>query len=117
MPELTPGAEFHDQVLVVEDDGAQRVGLQQLLRSWGFTADTAVDGEDALQKIAATRPAIVLTDLVMPRMGGLDLLKSLKQEHNDDITVVIMTAQGTVETAVEAIKLGAYDYVSKPIDP
>jgi DNA-binding NtrC family response regulator len=117
MPELTPGGEFHDQILVVEDDPAQRIGLQQLLRSWGFTAETAVDGEDALQKVATLRPAVVLTDLVMPRMGGIDLLRALRQHHEDDVTIVIMTAQGTVETAVEAIKQGAYDYVSKPIDP
>src|SRR6476659_4333663 len=104
MPELTAGAEFHDYILVVEDDAAQRVGLQQLLRSWGFSADIAVDGEDALQKIAQARPSIVLTDLVMPRMGGLDLLRSIRQQHDDEITVAIMTAQGTVETAVEAIK-------------
>jgi DNA-binding NtrC family response regulator len=117
MPDVTTGAELHDYILVVEDDAAQRVGLQQLLRSWGFSADIAVDGEDALQKIAQARPAIVLTDLVMPRMGGLDLLRSIRQQHDDEITVVIMTAQGTVETAVEAIKHGAYDYISKPIDP
>jgi DNA-binding NtrC family response regulator len=115
MSESSPGAEF--EILVVEDDAAQRTGLQQLLRSWGYTADTAVDGEDALQKVASLRPAIVLSDLVMPRMGGIDLLRALKQQHEDDITIVIMTAQGTVETAVEAIKQGAYDYVSKPIDP
>jgi DNA-binding NtrC family response regulator len=117
MPDLPPRTEFQDQILVVEDDAAQRVGLQQLLRGWGFTADAATDGEDALQKIARVRPAIVLTDLVMPRMGGLDLLRALRQQHDDDVIVVIMTAQGTVETAVEAIKQGAYDYISKPIDP
>ena len=117
MPELTRGSDPHVQVLVVEDDAAQRVGLQQLLRSWGFAVETAVDGEDALQKIAAIRPGIVLTDLVMPRMGGLELFRALRQHHDDDLTLVIMTAQGTVETAVEAIKQGAYDYVSKPVDP
>jgi DNA-binding NtrC family response regulator len=111
-----PGAESHVQILIVEDDAAQRGGLQQLLKSWGFAAETAVDGEDALQKFPTVRPSIVLTDLVMPRIGGLDLLRSLRQQH-EDVTVVIMTAQGTVETAVEAIKQGAYDYVSKPVDP
>jgi DNA-binding NtrC family response regulator len=117
MPELVAGRHFHDQVLVVEDDAAQRVGLQQLLRSWGFSVEAATDGQDALEKIAALHPAIVLTDLVMPRMGGLDLLRALRQQHDDEVTIVIMTAQGTVESAVEAIKQGAYDYISKPIDP
>jgi DNA-binding NtrC family response regulator len=109
--------ELHDHILVVEDDAAQRLGLQQLLRSWGFNVEVASDGEDALQQIAVNRPGIVLTDLVMPKMGGLDLLRSLRQQHDDDVTLVMMTAQGTVETAVEAIKQGAYDYLTKPIDP
>jgi len=104
-------------LLVVEDDPAQRLGLQQLLRSWGYTVQVAVDGADALQKAAADRPSIVLSDLVMPNMDGLELLRSLRQQQDDDVTVVLMTAQGTVESAVEAIKLGAYDYVAKPIDP
>jgi DNA-binding NtrC family response regulator len=107
----------HLPILVVEDDAAQRVGLQQLLKSWGFAVDTAADGQEALEKIAVSRPSIVLTDMVMPRMGGLDLLKSLRAQDEDDITIVILTAQGTVETAVEAIKQGAYDYISKPVDP
>jgi len=117
MADRMTGADPHDHVLVVEDDAAQRLGLQQLLRSWGFSVEAASDGEEALQKIAAARAGIVLTDLVMPKMGGLDLLRALRQQHDDDITLVIMTGQGTVETAVEAIKQGAYDYVSKPIDP
>ncbi len=105
-----------DSVLVVEDDAAQRLGLQQLLRGWGFKVETATDGEDALQQAALSPPTIILSDLVMPRMGGLDLMRSLRQQQ-DDATIVILTAQGTVETAVEAIKLGAYDYLTKPIDP
>ena len=106
-----------DRVLVVEDDPAQRVGLQQLVRSWGFTVDAALDGRDALERVASARPTIILSDLIMPHMGGLELLRTLRAQPETDITVVLMTAQGTVETAVEAIKLGAYDYVSKPIDP
>ena len=106
-----------DRLLVVEDDAAQRVGLQQLLRSWGYTVEAAVDGREALEKIAADRPTIVLSDLIMPRLDGLELLRTLRQQDDTDITVVLMTAQGTVESAVEAIKQGAYDYVSKPIDP
>jgi DNA-binding NtrC family response regulator len=106
-----------DRLLVVEDDAAQRVGLQQLLRSWGYTVEAASDGREALEKIAFDRPTIVLSDLIMPRLDGLELLRTLRQQDDTDITVVLMTAQGTVESAVEAIKQGAYDYVSKPIDP
>ena len=109
------GDKFHERVLIVEDDAAARVGLQQLLRSWGFIVDTAGDGDEALAKVARFRPGIVLTDLVMPKMGGLDLLRALK-EQGEHTTTVILTAQGTVETAVEAIKQGAYDYLTKPVD-
>src|SRR5687767_2999611 len=105
-----------ERVLVVEDEPATRLGLTELVRTWGFLADSAPDGEEALQKITAFRPSIVISDLVMPRMGGLDLLRAVKDEGGD-LTVVILTAQGTVETAVEAIKEGAYDYLTKPIEP
>jgi DNA-binding NtrC family response regulator len=105
-----------ERVLVVEDEPSTRLGLTELVRTWGFTADSAADGEEALQKITAFRPSIVISDLVMPRMGGLDLLRALKDEGGD-LTIVILTAQGTVETAVEAIKEGAYDYLTKPVEP
>ena len=105
-----------ERVLVVEDEPATRLGLTELVRTWGFTADAAADGEEALQKITAFRPSIVISDLVMPRLGGLDLLRAVKDEGGD-LTIVILTAQGTVETAVEAIKEGAYDYLTKPVEP
>ena len=105
-----------DSILIAEDNPAARVGLQQLIKSWGFDVDAAADGEEALQKVVLRPPTIVLSDMVMPRMGGLDLLKSIKQ-HDPSITVVILTAQGSIETAVEAIKDGAYDYLMKPVDP
>ena len=116
MSQRSGGGSDIDRVLIVEDDAAQRLGLQQLLRGWGFTAEVAVDGRDALEKLPTVRPTIVLSDLVMPRMGGLELLTALMQE-DPDVTMVLMTGQGTVESAVAAIKQGAYDYLSKPIDP
>src|SRR6188508_1468224 len=105
-----------ERVLVVEDEPSTRVGLTELVRTWGFTADSAGDGQEALQRITVFRPSIIISDLVMPHMGGLELLKAL-QDDGGDFTVVILTAQGTVETAVEAIKAGAYDYLTKPIEP
>ncbi|TAK17354.1 MAG: sigma-54-dependent Fis family transcriptional regulator [Acidobacteria bacterium] len=107
-----------ESILIAEDNPAQRVGLQQLIRSWnlGFDVDVAADGEEALQKVVLRPPTIILSDMVMPRMSGLELLKSVKQ-HDPSVTVVILTAQGSVETAVEAIKDGAYDYLMKPVDP
>ncbi len=105
-----------ERVLIVEDDPATRIGLTELVRTWGFLADSAEDGEEALQKVTSFRPGIVVTDLVMPRMDGHQLLKALR-EHDVDISVVILTAQGSVESAVETMKDGAYDYLTKPVDP
>jgi DNA-binding NtrC family response regulator len=105
-----------ERVLIVEDEPSTRLGLTELVRTWGFITDSAADGEEALQRISVFRPTIIISDLVMPNMGGLELLRALKDEGGD-LTIVILTAQGTVETAVEAIKEGAYDYLTKPIEP
>src|SRR5436309_15900102 len=97
-----------ERILIVEDDSAARLGLVQLVRNWGFVADSATDGEDALDKVTSFRPAIVISDLVMPRLDGLGLLRAL-QAQGADVTTLLLTAQGTVETAVAARKEGAYD--------
>jgi DNA-binding NtrC family response regulator len=99
-----------ERVLIVEDDPSTRSGLAELVQAWGFVTDEAPDGEDALRKITTFRPAIIVSDLVMPRMRAL-------RDQLSDITFILLTAQGTVESAVEAIKDGAYDYLSKPVDP
>jgi DNA-binding NtrC family response regulator len=104
-----------ERVLIVEDDASARSGLEQLVKSWGFLAESASDGEEALEKVTSFRPAIVITDLVMPRMDGLALLRALPLQ-GADVTTLLLTAQGTVETAVEAMKEGAYDYLTKPVD-
>jgi len=104
-----------ERVLIVEDEPAARVGLEQLVKSWGFLAESASDGEEALAKVTSFRPAIVITDLVMPRLDGLGLLRAL-QSQGADVTTLLLTAQGTVDTAVEAMKEGAYDYLTKPVD-
>jgi DNA-binding NtrC family response regulator len=104
-----------ERILIVEDDAAARVGLEQLVKSWGFLAESAADGEEALEKVTSFRPAIVISDLVMPRLDGLGLLRAL-QTQGADVTTLLLTAQGTVETAVEAMKEGAYDYLTKPVD-
>jgi DNA-binding NtrC family response regulator len=105
-----------ERVLIVEDDPATRLGLTELVRTWGFITDSASDGEEALYKITDFRPSIIVTDLVMPRRSGLELLRAL-QDQDRDIATIILTAQGSVETAVEAIRVGAYDYLTKPVDP
>ena len=103
-------------MLIVEDDPATRSGLAELVHAWGFHTEEAPDGEEAFRQVTTFRPAIIVSDLVMPRMGGLELLRAL-QDQLSDITLILLTAQGTVESAVEAIKDGAYDYLSKPVDP
>jgi DNA-binding NtrC family response regulator len=103
-----------ERVLVVEDDPATRTGLAELVRTWGFVTEAAADGEEALKLVTSFRPSIVVTDLFMPRMTGLQLLKILKDE---DLKVIMLTAQGSVESAVEAVKDGAEDYLTKPVDP
>jgi len=105
-----------DRVLIVEDEPTTRLGLTELVSTWGFATDSAADGQEALQRITTFRPSIIISDLVMPRMGGLELLRAIRDEGNA-MTIVILTAQGTVETAVEAIKEGAYDYLTKPVEP
>src|ERR1700686_1244346 len=104
-----------ERVLIVEDEPAARSGLEQLVRSWGFVAESASDGREALDKVTTFRPAIVITDLVMPGMDGLELLRALNQQ-GADVTTLLLTAQGTVETAVEAMKEGGDDYLTKPVD-
>jgi DNA-binding NtrC family response regulator len=105
-----------ERVLIVEDEEATRSGLTELVRAWGYTAESAADGEEALERITEFRPTIIVSDLVMPRMNGLDLLRAIKDE-TEHTKVILLTAQGTVDTAVEAVKAGAEDYLTKPVDP
>jgi len=104
------------RVLVVEDDAAARQGLTQLVRAWGYEADSAADGQEGLESITARPPSVVLADMVMPRMDGLQLLRRVKDQLTE-FTFVVITAQGSVDTAVAAMKEGAYDYLAKPVDP
>jgi DNA-binding NtrC family response regulator len=111
-----PTSHTAERVLIVDDDPATRSGLTELVRAWGFTAESAGDGAEALERVTDFRPSIIVSDMVMPKMSGLDLLKALKGEA-DHIKVILLTAQGTVDTAVEAVKAGAEDYLTKPLDP
>ncbi len=104
------------RVLIVEDDASARTGLIELVRAWGYDTSGAVDGEDALRQITADQPDVVLADLVMPGRDGLSLLRALS-DRLEEMTFVMITAQGTVDSAVSAMKEGAFDYLTKPIDP
>ncbi len=103
------------KILVVDDETAARRGLVSLLSGWGYAVEEAADGQEALEKAVAVLPSVVLTDLVMPRLDGHALLKSLRDEV-PFAAVILLTGQGTIETAVAAMKDGAYDYLTKPVD-
>jgi DNA-binding NtrC family response regulator len=105
-----------EKVLIVEDEENERSGLAELITAWGYRTETARDGLEGLEKAAAWSPGIVLTDFKMPRMNGLELLERLS-EQPQAIAVVLVTAQGSIDVAVDAMKSGAYDFIQKPVDP
>ena len=104
-----------DQILVVDDEANLRKVLAAQLGRDGYEVHTAEDGEAALAFLRQHHVDLVITDLRMPKLGGMDLLRSALREQ-PDLPVIILTAHGTVDTAVEALKTGAFDYISKPFD-
>ncbi len=104
------------KVLVVDDETNERQGLAELLVSWGYETTTAADGHEALEKIPAFDPAVIISDLRMPRLDGMELLKQIREAHPGSV-FIILTGQGTIEEAVEATKLGAFNFLEKPVDP
>src|ERR1051325_12181673 len=103
-------------ILVVEDDESLRRVTQAQLERAGYEASAAVDVSEALDLLRRQPHDLVITDLNLPDMSGMDLLKQIRLEF-PETPVVIVTAYGTIETAVEAIKAGAYDYLTKPVHP
>ena len=104
-----------ERVLIVEDEENERTGLAELVSSWGYRTDTAADGVEALEKILVFTPSIVITDVKMPRMGGMELAEKLA-DMSQSIAVVMVTAQKATDTAFHAGRLGVQDYIEKPID-
>jgi DNA-binding NtrC family response regulator len=108
------------KVLIVEDEPYALMGLAELIYGWGYQTETARDGIEGLEKALAWEPAIVITDLKMPRLDGIGLLTKLVEEGpglGANLAVVVLTALGSIQLAVEAMKLGAYDFLQKPVDP
>ena len=103
------------RVLVVDDDADSRAALAEALREGGYSVETAADAFKGLGKVPEFAPDLVLTDLKMPGMDGLELLRKLRSS-GDDMAVVVTTAFADVETAVTALKEGAADYLTKPLD-
>jgi two-component system response regulator AtoC len=104
------------RVLVVDDEENLRLVLRTLLKKHGYEVEVADGGDSALAALDSFDPDVILTDVRMPRMGGLDLLGALKAKQHP-ATVIVMSAYGNVDLAIEAMKAGAYDYVSKPFKP
>src|SRR5262245_54550262 len=103
------------KVLVVDDEANLRKVLATMLRRTGYEVTVAADGEQGLAEFQKNGADIVVTDLVMPKVGGMEVLRAVNSS-NPDVPVIIITAHGTVDSAVEAIKLGAFDYITKPFD-
>src|SRR5919112_4675723 len=105
------------RVLIVDDEETQRSGLASMITSWGFSAETAADGQDALDKLSAGAVQVLVTDLMMPRMDGFELLKRLGTQGNMP-PAIVLTAFGNIETAIATIHdLGAFWFLEKPIQP
>ena len=107
------------KVLIVEDEPHALMGLAELISGWGYRTETACDGLEGWEKALAWDPAIVVTDLKMPRLDGIGLLTKLTEEGsglNANLAVVVLTAMGSIQLAVDAMKLGAYDFLQKPVD-
>ena len=111
---LTPSNTATMKILVVDDEKIKRITLADDLATQGHEVVTAADGEEALEKLAAGRFDVVVTDLKMPKLDGIELLKRIKQGPLADMEVIMMTAYGSIPVAVEAVKLGAFDFLTKP---
>ena len=102
-------------ILIIDDEKAIRRTLAEILSYEGYKIEEATDGEDGLRKFGSTTFDVVLCDIKMPKMDGLEFLERAK-EINPDVPIVVISGHGNIETAVEAVKKGAFDYISKPPD-
>ncbi|MBN8717857.1 MAG: sigma-54-dependent Fis family transcriptional regulator [Sediminibacterium magnilacihabitans] len=102
-------------ILIIDDERAIRSVLKDILGNEGFKVDEAADGEEGLKKFTASTYDIVLCDIKMPKLDGLEFLQKAT-DHNPEIPVIMISGHGNIETAVDAVKKGAFDYISKPPD-
>jgi DNA-binding NtrC family response regulator len=102
-------------VLIVDDERTLARAIKTFMAEAGYEAEVAADGEKALELVESLRPDVVFADVRLPGMSGIDLLRRIR-DFDPAIPVIIMTAHGTIEGAVEAVKLGAFDYMKKPLD-
>jgi DNA-binding NtrC family response regulator len=102
-------------ILIIDDEKAIRKTLSEILSYEGYKIDEAGDGEEGLKKVREKEYDVILCDIKMPKIDGIEFLEKAK-ESNPDIPIIMISGHGTIETAVEAVKKGAYDYISKPPD-
>ena len=101
------------RLLVIDDEQNMRHMLSIMLKKSGYLVETAADGVEGLAALDKKRYDFILCDIKMPNMGGMEFLKSARDKLQDT-TVIVMSAYGSIDTAIEAMKLGAYDYIAKP---
>ncbi len=102
-------------ILIIDDEKAIRKTLTEILSFEGYKIDEAADGEKGLKKFKEKTYDVVLCDIKMPKMDGIEFLQKAG-ETNPDVPIIMISGHGNIETAVEAVKKGAYDYISKPPD-
>src|SRR3954467_3961533 len=102
-------------ILIIDDEKAIRKTLSEILSFEGYKIDEASDGEEGLKKFKEKTYDVVLCDIKMPKVDGIEFLQKAG-EKNPDVPVIMISGHGNIDTAVEAVKKGAYDYISKPPD-
>jgi len=108
--------DVHDTIVVIDDDYAMRLSCEQILGKTGFEVHSYEDGARGLEGVAELRPALVVVDLKMPGLSGLDVIPRIR-EIDPGIVIVVITGYATIGTAVDAMKAGAYDFLPKPFSP
>jgi DNA-binding NtrC family response regulator len=108
--------EINKKIVIVDDEELIRITLKDILENEGYEVEVSDNGEDGLEKIKEVKPFLSLIDIKMPKLDGINLLKKIKEIFPEQI-VIIITAYGSIPSAVQAIKLGAYDYITKPFLP
>lgn len=102
-------------ILIIDDEKAIRNVLKEILANEGFTVEEATDGEEGLKKVTSGSFDVVLCDIKMPKLDGIEFLQKV-MESQSDVPVIMISGHGNIETAVDAVKKGAFDYISKPPD-
>ena len=104
-----------NSILIIDDERSIRNVLRDILTNEGYNIDEAVDGEEGFKKFSAKTYSLVICDIKMPKMDGIEFLQKAT-EINADVPIIIISGHGNIETAVEAVKKGAFDFIAKPPD-